>query len=54
MEKKLITTRPFTESKGKAKLCIMCDSVAAYEMLFELDSIIIAERYCDLHVKEIQ
>jgi hypothetical protein len=55
MEKKLISTSPFTsEPKGKAKLCILCDSLCTQNTLFEVGDILLIEKYCETCVKKIK
>ena len=56
MVKILTSTRALIEEKGKAKLCITCDSVATTEALFNIDSlsVVLSERYCDLCLEKIK
>lgn len=52
--KRLISTRALSEEKGKVKVCIICDSPATQEALFELSNIVLSERYCASCIEEIK
>ncbi|HXX98226.1 MAG TPA: hypothetical protein VEL11_14030 [Candidatus Bathyarchaeia archaeon] len=55
MEKRLTSTRPLTEQKGKTKFCALCGSVATQEALFEVEGgVTLIEKYCDICIKEIK
>jgi hypothetical protein len=55
MEKRLTSTRPLTEQKGKTKFCALCGSVATQEALFEVEGgVTLIEKYCDICIKKIK
>ncbi|MGB8935426.1 MAG: hypothetical protein WCC17_10020 [Candidatus Nitrosopolaris sp.] len=55
MEKRLTSTRPFIEHRGKTKFCALCGSVATQEALFEVDGgVTLIEKYCDTCVKNVE
>lgn len=56
MKKKLLSTNPFIEPKGRTKFCSYCDGVCTQEALFEVSGsgVTLIEKYCDMCVKKVK